>query len=184
MRRIILMVTAAALMAALAAMSALPAFAKANDNANCVGQTASTRNQAEPGVGGKMISSTAKESGGVGEFASSNDCSVFDPQVEIVHLRYEILNLGGYEFAFCVTDAEATNLDPNTTYDLDVLYTRGEFSLGDFEVEIPEGETSFSLNEYYGTTGLLGPGETLTTTLYNKSGSVVASDEYTCEEPT
>ena len=74
MRRILLFLV----VVALALYMAVPAFA-VNHNANCVGQHASGLNKigklaGEPGLGGAANSYAAKESGGMGQFASSN-CS-------------------------------------------------------------------------------------------------------------
>jgi hypothetical protein len=75
MRRILLFLV---VVVALALYMAVPAFA-VNHNANCVGQHASVLNKigklaGVPGLGGATNSYTAKESGGMGQFASSN-CS-------------------------------------------------------------------------------------------------------------
>ena len=71
MRRIISVLAVTVVMAAMIAASAMPAFATANPNANCIGVLASFGNAMEPGVGGMQISALAKN-GEVGQRASSN----------------------------------------------------------------------------------------------------------------
>ncbi len=71
MRRVISLLAVMVIMAAMIAASAMPAFATANPNANCIGVLASVGNAREPGVGGMQISTLAK-SGEVGQRASSN----------------------------------------------------------------------------------------------------------------
>ena len=65
MRRIMLILSVAALLAAMVALSALPAFA-ASDNSSCKGTFFSEVLQ--PGTKGELISEVAKEQGGLGQF--------------------------------------------------------------------------------------------------------------------
>ncbi len=79
MRRIILVLTVALVMAAMLVASALPAFAAAGFNANCVGKTATTLNQegkaeGDAGRGGQTIGFLSQELGATGEVASTNSC--------------------------------------------------------------------------------------------------------------
>ncbi len=71
MRRVISLLAVMVVMTAMIAASAMPAFATANPNANCIGVLASFGNAREPGVGGMQISEFAKN-GEVGQRASSN----------------------------------------------------------------------------------------------------------------
>jgi hypothetical protein len=71
MKRIISVLAVMVVMAAMVAASAMPAFAAANPNANCLGVRASFFNAQGPGSGGEAISSGAKN-GGQGSQASSN----------------------------------------------------------------------------------------------------------------
>ena len=75
MRRIIVLLTVALVMAAMMVAMTVPAFA-ASDNANCQGRNASGGNQfgkenGDPGFGGRALSVQA-QGGGVGEAASTN----------------------------------------------------------------------------------------------------------------
>ena len=58
MRRIVSVLTVMAIMAAMMVASAIPAFADAGDNANCIGQLRST---AAPGYTGPVISGYASD---------------------------------------------------------------------------------------------------------------------------
>ena len=70
MRRTMLLVTVALVMAAMMVVMA-PAFARANDNASCPGRAASDENSLSPGAGGARISSVAKsQPGSIGQAAS------------------------------------------------------------------------------------------------------------------
>jgi hypothetical protein len=84
LRRILLVLTVAALMAAMVVLAASLAFAavpETNERANCVGLTISNVNQEgkdpfvnQPGLGGRALAATAQEQGGqfIGQEASSN----------------------------------------------------------------------------------------------------------------
>lgn len=65
MKRIFSVVAVAALMAAMLAFYAVPAFAAASDDASCKGQNNSAL---PPGAKGKAFSTIAKELGGLGQF--------------------------------------------------------------------------------------------------------------------
>ena len=76
MRRIISVLAVMAVVAALVAASAMPAFAYANPKANCLGNT-SFQNYAgkaiygEGGLGGEVTSNVARQEGGHGDRASN-----------------------------------------------------------------------------------------------------------------
>jgi hypothetical protein len=92
MRRILMLLTVAALMAAMVVVAASLAFAavpETNERANCVGLTISNVNQEgkdpfvnQPGLGGRALANTAtdEETGGrfIGREASSNCADVAD----------------------------------------------------------------------------------------------------------
>jgi hypothetical protein len=66
MRRMILVLTVAAMMAAMMVASAMPASAAASDNSSCKGQVFS--DILEPGPEkGELVSESAKEFGGLGQ---------------------------------------------------------------------------------------------------------------------
>jgi hypothetical protein len=71
MRRTMLLVTVALVMAAMMVVMAAPAFARANiDHASCVGTLASVTNEESPGTGGSFISNAARSgSRGVSDLA-------------------------------------------------------------------------------------------------------------------
>jgi hypothetical protein len=69
MKRMVTMLAATVL---LVAVLALPAFAAANENANCIGELASGGNQMFPGLGGRDVSEIAHIAGGLGRSASNN----------------------------------------------------------------------------------------------------------------
>jgi hypothetical protein len=68
-RRIMLVVTVALVMAAMMVAMAMPAFAQASDNANCVGQALSTRATTQPpgSVGSEVSGAAQQEPPGVGQ---------------------------------------------------------------------------------------------------------------------
>jgi hypothetical protein len=74
MRRTMLLVTVALVMAAMMVVMAAPAFARANiDHASCPGNLASSANELSPGAGGSDISTAARSgSRGVSDIAPRN----------------------------------------------------------------------------------------------------------------
>ena len=77
MRRVFSVLAVTALMVAMMAACAMPAFA-ASDNASCVGQAASSLNSLRPGLGGAAIRQLA-HFGLVADQARANkeDCPIF-----------------------------------------------------------------------------------------------------------
>jgi len=69
MRRIIMLVAVALVMAAMMVAMAMPAFAAAKGSANCVGREASVGE-----AGGQSTSTEARIAGGLGQLAST-DCA-------------------------------------------------------------------------------------------------------------
>ena len=75
MKRIFSVLAVVAVMAALVAASAMPAFAEASDDAGCKGQLSEFATQA-PGYLGQMQSFYAKKLGGLGEeFGDARSCN-------------------------------------------------------------------------------------------------------------
>ncbi len=67
-RRIVMVLLVAAVIEAMVAATAGPAFA-ANDKANPIGREVSADNQSNPGAGGETASKLAKANGGLGDIA-------------------------------------------------------------------------------------------------------------------